>query len=214
RRQNAQRRFEEALPPFTAALAGLQARVKEPAAGAKELTAEAEWVARARCDLAEMQLRLGKAKEAQAIAAPFVADGTASRSRYRDLGRYYHGFATLLLGDNVGAQKTLVLLAPFADPAFGGHARYLLARAHHLADERPEAAAHYEGTIADYQKHKAEAANLLKQVERFKNDPEERDRLVGLIRNPVPDHVQRAGFYLGVLMYEAGKFGEALGRLQ
>jgi TolA-binding protein len=213
RRANAQKRFEESLPLFSAALASLVARARESAPGAKELPLEAEWAARARCDLAEMQLRVQKAKEAQATAAPFLTEPLA-RSRYRTLGRYYHGYASLLLKDIVTAQKSLSLLAPFQDTAFGGHARYLLARAHHLADERTEAAAHYEGTIADYQKHKADAINLIKQVERFKNDPEERDRLVGLIRNPAPDHVLRAGMYLGILQYEAGKFGEALTRFQ
>jgi cellulose synthase operon protein C len=214
RRAAASKRFEEALPLFSTALAGLQARAKDPAADTQELPVDVEWVARARCDLAEMQLRLQKAKDVLATSAPFLPGGPLARSRYRDQGRYYHGFASLLSKDPVTAQKTLSLLAPFADPTFGGHARYLLARAHHLLDERTEAAAHYDGTIADYQKSKAEAANLLKQVERFKNEPEERDRLVALIRGPVPDHVQRAGCYLGVLQYEAGKFGDARARFQ
>ncbi len=83
-------------------------------------------------------------------AAPFVADPLWSKSRYRNLGRYYYGYASVLLKDNAAGQKTLSLLAPFNDPAFGTHARYLLARTHHLAEERAEATANYEGTIADY----------------------------------------------------------------
>jgi TolA-binding protein len=214
KRSSAVKRFEAALPVFAAALTSLEAKAKAPAKDARELSEEFEWAARARCDVAEMQVRLGKTKEALATALPFVADANHLRSRYKNLGRYFHGYANLLAKDPVGAQKSLTLLAPFNDPAFGTHARYLLARAHHLLDERTEAAAHYEATIADHQKQKLEATNLFKQVDRFKNEPEERDRLVALIRGPAPDHVLRAGFYLALLQYEAGRFGEALSRLQ
>jgi cellulose synthase operon protein C len=208
RRANAQARFNEAIPFFTNAIPALMAKVEDPSDG-KKLTIEAEWVARARCDLAEMQLRVGKLKEAQAGTAPFVSDPLWSKSRYRNLGRYYHGYASVLLKDNATAQKTLSLLAPFDDPAYGGHARYLLARTHHLADERAEAATHYNGVISDYAKSKADAGVLLRQPQKFNNDPEVRARLEALVRNPPPDHVARSVFYAGVLQYEAGKFGEA-----
>src|SRR5262249_2645109 len=46
-----------------------------------------------------------------------------------------------------------------------------------------------------------------------KNDPEERARLEALARGPAPDHVNRATFYLGVLLYEGGKFADAQARL-
>src|SRR5262249_30378901 len=157
----------------------------------------------------EMHLRIGKLKEAQTSAAPFVADSTWSKSRYRNLGRYYHGYASVLLKDNVAAQKTLSLLAPFDEPSYGNHARYLLARTHHLADERAEAAANYDGTIADYAKSKAEAAKMLQQPQVFKNDPEIRARLELLVKSPPPDHVARATLYLGVLNFEGGKFSDA-----
>ena len=87
--------------------------------------------------------------------------------------------------------------------------RYLLARTHHLADERAEAATHYDGVISDYNKAKAEAGALLRQPQKFKNDPEVRVRLESLVRNLPPDHVARSVFYAGVLQYEGGKFGEA-----
>src|SRR5262249_55915460 len=67
-RTNANQRFTEALQQFAAAGAAFQARAKEPAGGAKELPVDLEWAARARCDEAEMQLRLQKVKEAQAAA--------------------------------------------------------------------------------------------------------------------------------------------------
>src|SRR5207253_9272152 len=144
---------------------------------------------------------VGKFKDAQATAAPFVADPLWSKSRYRNLGRYYHGYASVLLKDHAAGQKTLSLLAPFDDPVFGNHARYLLARTHHLADERAEATTHYDGTIGDFAKSKAEAAQLLQQPQKWGNDPEVRARLTALIKNPPPDHVARATFYLGILNY-------------
>ena len=39
----------------------------------------------------------------------------------------------------------------FSDPAFAVHARYLLARTHHLAEERPEASGLYEALLGDYE---------------------------------------------------------------
>src|SRR5208283_3121943 len=98
--------------------------------------------------------------------------------------------------------------APFNDPVFGTHARYLLARTHHLAEERAEAANHYEGAIADFAASKAAAIKYL-QTPRTDNDFETRSRMETLTRNPPPDHIARATFYLGVLLYEGGKFSDA-----
>lgn len=211
-RAAAQTRFTEAIPVFASALSTLTTKAEKLADGEK-LTLEAEWVARTRCDLAEVQLRAGKLKEAQATALPFVGDPVWTKSQYRDLGRYYHGYSSVLLKDHVAGQKTLSLLAPFSDPAFGNHARYLLARTHHVGDDRAEAAAHYEGAIADYAKARADAIELLKQPQKFKNDPVIRARLETLVKTPTPDHVGRASLYLGVLLYEGGKFSEAKTRL-
>ncbi|HMF17036.1 MAG TPA: hypothetical protein VKE98_07510, partial [Gemmataceae bacterium] len=57
RRDAAKQRFEEARQQFALALAAFLAR-------AKDEPADLEWAARARCDQAEMQLRVGKIKEA------------------------------------------------------------------------------------------------------------------------------------------------------
>jgi TolA-binding protein len=208
---NANQRFAEALPQFAASRDAFQARAKEPAPGAKELPVDLEWAARARCDGAEMQLRLLKFKEAQATAAPFLKE-PLSRSRYRALGLYDHGFASFLLGDRLAAGRSLGLLAPFDDPVFGTHARYLLARVHHLEGERTEAAGHYEGVLAGYTKQKEEAAKALQQPDKFKDDPDEKARLEALAKGPPPDHVARASFYLGVLLYEDGRYADALTR--
>jgi TolA-binding protein len=211
RRDAAKQRFDEAAQQFAAALAAFQARVKEPAANAKDLPLELEWAARSRCDQAEMQLRTLKVKEAQATAAPFLKE-PLTRSRYHGLGIYYHGFASFLLNDHLTAGKSLNLLAPFDDPVFGTHARYLLARIHHLDGERAEAAAHYERVQNDYVKLKQLAGESLKQPDKFKNDPEEKARLEALVKDQPPDHVARAIFYLGVLSYEDGRFPDALAR--
>jgi TolA-binding protein len=211
RRANANQRFAEALPQFAAAEAAFRARAHEPPADAKELPVAWEWVARARCDVAEMQVRLLKFKEARDTAAAFLK-GPLAKSRYHGLGLYYHGFASFLMGDEMAAGRSLGLLAPFQDPVFGTHARYLLARVHHQTGERHEAAVHYEGVLADYAKQKEEANKALQQPDKFKNDPEEKARLEALAHGPVPDHVARAGFYLGVLLYEDGRFADALTR--
>ncbi len=211
-RNAARERFDEAGRHFAAALAVFAARAGEPPGQGKDLSPEWEWAARARCDQAEMLLRVHKAKEAQAAAAPFVKDPVLVRSKYRDQGRYYFGFASFLLNELPTAEKTLGMLAPFGDMQFGPHARYLLARAHHLAGERTEAAAHYEGVLNDYARNRKLAQALLKQPDKFKNDPAERAQLEALVKEPIADHVQRSAFYLGVLQYEAGRFAEAQAR--
>jgi TolA-binding protein len=211
RRAAAQQRFEEALKQFDMARVAFSARLPEVSAKTKVLPPEWEWAARARCDQTEMQLRLQKLKDAQTTAVLFVRDPVLTLSRYRDLGRYYHGFASFLLKDYAQAEPTLSLLAPFADPVFGTHARYLLARTHHLADERAEAGLHYEGVLADHAKNVKDAQLQLKRPE-LKNDPVEKARCEALVNGPAPDHVARATFYSGVLLYEGGKFADAKAR--
>ncbi len=203
--------FEEAAKAFAAAVPAFAARVKELPKDAKDLPVDLEWSARARADQAEMLLRVAKNKEAQAAAEPFVKDAVLVKSRYRPLGLYYHGFACFLQSDFAAAGRSLTQLAPFEDPIFGTHARYLLARVHQQADERAEAGTHYEAILADYAKHKAAAIVKLQQPQQFVNDPDEKARLEALVRE-APDHVARSAFYLGVLQYEGGKFGEALAR--
>lgn len=212
RRETAKRHFEQAAPFFAQALALYQAEAKAP--GEAELSPEWEWVARSRCDLAEAQLRSGKVKEAQASAEPFLKDPNLSRSRYKDLGRYLYGHAAFLLGEMQPAQRTLTTLQPFTQPAFGTHARYLLARTQHLADERGEALANYEGAIDTERKNRELAALMLKEPQRFKSDPVKRAEFEAILKQPAQDHIARANFYLGVLLYEGGRFAEAKSRFQ
>ncbi len=179
---------------------------------AADPTSGTDSAARERCDQAEKLLRAGKVREAQASAAAFLQDKTLAASRFRGRALYYHGFASFLLKDYLAAGRSLSQLAPFPDSTYGTHARYLLARIHQLDDERQEAIHHYEGAINDHARNKAAAVESLRHPERFKNDPAEKTRLEQLARGPTPEHVARALFYLGVLLYEDGRFAEALAR--
>jgi TolA-binding protein len=211
RKQAALKLFEEAGKQFFAARLAYTLRAAKVPLDEKELPPVLEWAIRARCDEAEMLLRQGKGKEAQALTAPFVKDPVLTRSRLRDFGRYLHGFGSYLAKDYQAAETTLTQLTPFLHPVYGPHARYLLARTHHAADERAEAAVHYEGVLSDYARNKKVAALALQKPE-VQKDPAAKAQWEALLKNPPPDHVSRAAYYWGVLLYEGGKFGEARGR--
>ncbi|HVL11098.1 MAG TPA: hypothetical protein VM529_00945, partial [Gemmata sp.] len=203
-RQNAANgHFTEALKFFAAAREAFE----------KQKTPDAEWAARCRCDAAEMEIRLGKAKDARATAEPFAKDADLAKSQYRPLGLYYHGFACFLLNDVPAAGKSLNQLAPFDQP-FGLHARYLMGRVYQLGDEKAEAATAFAAVLAGYEEQKKAAQAALQQPDKFKNDPWERSRLEALVRGPAPDYVAGATFYAACLQYEAGKVGEALPKFQ
>jgi TolA-binding protein len=204
--------FEEAAGRFGEAATAFGAKVKKPDPRAKELPANLEWAARARCDRAEMLLRLGKPREAQKAAVPFFKDKIWKKSRYRGLGLYYHGFASFLRKDLDAAGRSLNMLSPFVDSAYATHGRYLLARTHHLQEELAEAAGHYEGVLTDYARFKQQAVETLRQPEKFKDNPEEKARLEALTKDPPSDHVARAAYFSAELLYEAGKFADALTR--
>lgn len=178
----------------------------------KKTPPDAEWSARARCDTAEAQLRLGKTKEALALVEPFAKDAALAKSKYRPLGLYYHGFAAVLLNDFPAAEKSLGQLAPFDQP-FGLHARYLLGRVM-SNDQKAEAAVAFQAVLTGYEEQKKAAAAALQQPDKFKNDPWEKARLEALVRNSAPDYVAGAAFYGACLNYEAGKVGEALPKFQ
>ncbi|MFO0967192.1 MAG: tetratricopeptide repeat protein [Gemmataceae bacterium] len=210
-RNNAKARFEETEKQLLVARAAFEKKLPAEAPDKKELPPEFEWVARVRCDQAENYLRLNKTKEARDAVAVFLDDPIFSRSKIKGEGRYYLGFASHLLKDYPTAEKALSRLAPFDDPAFGPHAHYLLGRTHHLAEERGEAAHHYEAVLTDHAKRRDEASKLLKEPARFKNDPVIRAQLEAFLKE-TPDYLARASFYLGVLQYEAGRFAEAQAR--
>jgi tetratricopeptide (TPR) repeat protein len=173
-------------------------------------SAEKEDKIAAQCDEAAKLLRDGKAKEARDLLAPLVKDPQLAESRSRGLALYYHGFASFLLQDYTAAGRSLGRLTPLADLPYGSHARYVLARVHHKLDERAEAALHYEAVIADYEAARKNAAETLEKSE--KRDPEEKSKLEAVVNRPPPEHVARAGFFLGLLNYEGGRFPDAQAR--
>ncbi len=201
-KRKADQRFAEAARWFAAA--------RDWFAGKKD----EERAARCRCDAAEMDLRLGKVKEARAACEPFAKDAKLAKNKYRPLGLYYHGLACFLDRDYNAAGRSLNQLAPFADPAFGTHARYLVGRVLHLSGENAEASVHYDAVLADYEKQKKDAAQALTQPDKFKNDPFEKHRLEVLAKGPPPEYVAGAAFHGACLNYEAGRFAEALPKFQ
>jgi TolA-binding protein len=189
------------------------ARLFGQARDAFEKKPDLEWAARCRCETAEMELRLGKPKEARTTVEPFLKDAGLARSPYRPLGLYYLGFAAYLLNDIPTAGKSLNQLSPFDQP-FGPHACFLLGRIHATLGENAEAATAFDTVLATYARQKADTVEALKQPDRFKNDPWEKARLEALVKEPAPDYIAGATFYGACLNYEAGKFSEALPKFQ
>src|SRR5205814_2810898 len=54
------------------------------------------------------------------------------------------------------------------------------------------------------------ALETLHHPDTFNNAPGDKPRLEVRVKDPPPDHVARSTFYLGVLMYEDGRFADAL----
>lgn len=202
RKQAARPRFEQALNAFNTA--------RDVAAGKKD----EQLAGRARCDAAEMLLRLDRVKEARAATEPFAKDAALAKDPARPLGLYYHGLACFLDRDPNAAGRALNQLAPFADHPFGTHARYLVGRVLHLSGENAEASVHYDGVLADHDKARKDAAEALKQPDRFKANAFEKARLDALATGPAPEYVSAAAFHGACLHYEAGRFAEALPRFQ
>jgi TolA-binding protein len=164
----------------------------------------------ARCGEAAELLRAGKAKEARSLLTTLVKDPQLARSRGRGLILYYHGFACFLLQDYFAAGRSLSQTSPIAESTYGSHACYLLARVHHRLDEWAEAALRYEEVLAEYESARKKASEALEKPEN--RDTEQRTKLETLVNEPPPEHVARAGFYLGLLHYEGGRFPDAQSR--
>ncbi|MGL4419755.1 MAG: tetratricopeptide repeat protein, partial [Gemmataceae bacterium] len=182
---------------------------------ANQFQGKKDWDSVSRChaDRAEAYLRSGRIKDARSQSEMFTKDENLAKAKYRPLGLYYHGLACFLDRDYAAAGKVLNQLAPFADPGFGPHARYLVGRVLHLNGETAEAAIYYDGALADYATQKQAAIEALKQPERFKNEPEEKRRLEALVKS-APEYVAGALFHTASLGYEASKFADALAKFQ
>lgn len=105
-----------------------------------------------------------------------------------DKGTFEDGHGKFLKKDYAAAVRSLSTLAPFEQPGVGPHAQYLLARVHHLHNERPEAVAGYQAAIANWERQRGEAST------------------------PAPEFVARAYFYWGVVLTEFGDANEAMAR--
>lgn len=209
-KQRADSRFIEAANRFQSAANAFAGKL--PKELGENLPAEAEWSARARCDQAEMEIRVGRNKEAKATAETFAKGDWHSKTKSAKLGLYYHGYASFQNGDYLVAGQSLTRLNPFDDPHFGLHARYLLGRVFHITDQKSEAGQYYDAVISGYEKAKTDATEALKKPEQFKNNPAEKIRLENLLRNPIPDYVAASMFQSASLNYENGKYGDALNK--
>ncbi len=170
--------------------------------------AKADFFARARCDQAEVLLRLGQYTKAHEAIEPIATSDAFKNNPLRSLALYYHGYASFGLKDYVAAGKSLAQLAPFEENGFGIHARFLLARTHHLTGERGEASAQYEGLVSEWLRHRQLLQDALKRPDL---KPEDRARLAAQIAE-APDFVARAMYYGGMLHMEATRYEEALNK--
>ncbi|HEX3148844.1 MAG TPA: tetratricopeptide repeat protein [Gemmataceae bacterium] len=211
-KQRADQKFNDAAQRFAAATQVFTSKL--PKEFTERGSPELDWAARARCDQAEMELRLGKAKEAKATAEPFAKEGQLGKSKYLKLGLYLHGFAAVQTQDYLVAGRSLAQLTPFDDPHYGLHARYLLGRVFQVTDQKGEAAQAFDAVLAGYEQSKKDAAEALKKPEQFAKNPAERMRLEALVRSPPPEYVPACIFFNACLGYEAGRFGDALGKFQ
>jgi tetratricopeptide (TPR) repeat protein len=208
-RNAANQNLQQAAQSFAQAAEGFAARLKVPAGkdAGPLYAADQEWLARCRCEQADVFLRLEKYKEAAALAQALVDDKTLAKNPLREAALYHLGYASFAQRDYLAAGKALGQLAPFQQE-FGGHARYLLARIHHLSGEKPEAVLGYKALLDGYDKQKAAAVEAMKNPGALQ--PDVRTKFDALLKSPPPEHVIRATFYNILLLAEDGKYGEAL----
>lgn len=206
-RAEASKRFEAAGQSFAAAAAAFSNRAKTVSSNAPSptLSDDTEWSLRSRCDQTDMLLRLGRHKEAADRAAALIAEKTPP-GPFADLANYQLGHALFMCNNSTEAGRALARLAPFNQP-YGNHVRFLLARIHHAAGERPEAAALYRALITKYTDDKKAAQESLKDP---KIRSEQRAALQAIVNAPVPDFVQRSLFHLGMLGAETGEYAESI----
>jgi len=205
------RRFSEAAQQFAAAADGFTVRIKPaPATAPADAPQEADWAGRARCDQCDMALRARNFPAAETLAQSVLDHKLIGKGGYRPLALYYLGYACFAQKKYLEAGRALSQLAPFGQE-FGPHAQYLLARTHHMAKERPEAAALYEAIPTAYAARRKEAGEALRQPQKLR--PEQKERLQALVKDPAPDYVVRASFYHAQLLTEGGKYAQALAGL-
>ena len=204
--------FEQAMARFSGAAGLIAERLKKPGEHKPPGTlSDNDWLARAQCDQCEMLLRLGKTKEAGDLAAKILSANETRQSQFRYLAAYHQGYALLAQKDYVAAGRALSSLSPFTQE-FGPHARYLLARVHHLVEDRPEAAGHYRAAVATFAEARKQAQAAMQMVQKVPGSlaPEQRAYLAALAEEPSPEWVIRSAFYGAVLQAEGGRFEDAV----
>ena len=80
-------------------------------------------------------------------------------------------------------------------------------RTHHLAGERPEAAAQYKAVGESVEVQKKAAQQALQNPAAL--EPDRKAFFESLVNGPAPEYLLRTNFYTAVLLYEDGKFAEA-----
>ena len=206
-------KFGDAARRFGDAASLSAERAKKPMLPANEVNDSNTLVYRAKADQAEMLLRMNQPKQAQEALAKFETDAAWQKSPSAALTRYHLSHAAFLQRDFLVAGRNLAALAPFANPVWGNHARYLMARVFHLTGDRASAAPLYAAVVQSHRDAKKLAEETLKRPDLLKNAPWERHRLEQLARATPPDYVMSAELQSAALLYEAGKFAEALAAL-
>src|SRR5688500_7748451 len=84
------------------------------------------------------------------LGCALAAGGRAAEPSSADADAYRRGYESFKRGDHPTAFGSLAALAPFEQDAIGPHARYLIARIHHLGGERPEAATNYAAAVEQF----------------------------------------------------------------
>ena len=211
-RGNSESNLRYAANNFGAAGDAFLAAAPKPNPAGTEVSPLLEWAAKARCDQAQILVRLGRYKEATTAVEQFAFDAGLARTRYRNLAIYYFGYAAFAQKDFAPAAKALSLLSPFDEPDFGPHAQFLLARTHHLSGDRAEAAANYQSVMFAYDTRRKQAAESLKNADALKLTPAQKAELTATLAAPLPDYVSRAAFYMGILLFEQENYQEAAQR--
>jgi hypothetical protein len=117
------------------------------------LAVQADDPLRAPCDQAAAHLAAGRAKEACAVLEPLAKTAAgAQKARFF----YLLGCAAFSGGNDLLAGRSLARLAPFDQPLYAAHARYLLGRLHQRAGEPTEALANYDAVRPAFDKMPAE----------------------------------------------------------
>jgi tetratricopeptide (TPR) repeat protein len=172
----------------------------------------------AACDQAAAHLAAGKTKEALAVLEPLLKDAALAKSPQRDRAYYHVGCAAFVEGNDFLAGRSLSRLAPFGQPAFGAHARYLLGRLHHRAGEYTEALEHYEAVAGskatgDYVAESVFHSGVL--LYELKSFPEALAKFVLFLqKDKRPAWTSEAQLRAGMCQVRVGQNPEALKTLQ